>query len=114
VLPAAPPSGRFRGSASLLANGDPERRRAGLEDTAATARRVGALFRGVDLDLILKTDHRAVRADDQGGCCQPAVDETLRSQNNVEVGSGGCPGNGGPGMLEELGIGRRNRLPIPR
>ncbi len=112
---AAPggPANRLRIPPAFVADRYTERHRAGLKDAAAGAWSVGALFRGVYLDLVLKARGRSVRIDNEGGRQQRTVDEAFCSENGSDVGFRGGFGEHRPGAFEELGIGSRHGLPRP-
>ena len=83
---AAPPSGRFRDSASprgrsrrRTSAGRPERRR--RPDPGEYV----ALLRRIELHLVLEAGNRAVRVDDQRRDQQPAVDDALGAEDDREV-----------------------------
>ena len=52
---------------AFVADRDTEGKRGRLKDAATRAWCVGALFGGVDLDLVLKARDRSVLIDNQGG-----------------------------------------------
>ena len=97
-----------------MADRDAEGQRAGLKDAAARAGRVGALFRRVDLHLVLKARERTVPIDNQGGGDQGTIDHALGSEDEGDVRLRGRFGDDGPGLFEEPGSGGGTVLPRPR
>src|SRR5438270_523582 len=94
----------------LMAYGDTECQRAGLENAPSRAGRIGTLLGGVELDFVLETGDRAVPIDDQSGDQQRAIDDALRAENDREICFRGGRRNDGPRAFEEYRIGWR-RLP---
>src|SRR5207247_8808272 len=89
---------------AFVADRDTEGQGGGLKDTTARAWCIDALFRGVDLDLVLKARYQSVLIDNHGSRYQCAVNEAFRSENDGDVCFRGCSGDDGPGAFEELGI----------
>jgi len=59
------PPDRFWVAPALMADHNTEGQGTGLEDMSAGAGRVGALFRGVNLDLVLKPKQLSVAIDNE-------------------------------------------------
>ncbi len=106
--PPRGPADGLRIAKAFVANRDAERQRPGLKHAALGARRVNALFRRIELDLVLKSGDRTIRIDHERANQQSVVDQPLRSQNHGDLGFGRGCGDDGPGVLEETAIGSRH------
>ena len=95
---------------AFVADRDTERQGAGVKNSSARAWRIRALFRGVDLDFVLKPRDRSVGIDHQGGCNQCSFNKAFRSEHDGDVRLRGRAADRGPGAFEKIRIGRRHAL----
>src|SRR5687767_5795123 len=87
--------------------------RTGREYTPIGASHVDAVFRRIDLHLVLETSARAVTIDDERGRHWLAVHDALGAEDDGDVRACGGRRDGGPCRLEKRGIRGWHRFSQP-
>jgi hypothetical protein len=112
----SPPRGPANGlwiPPAFVADRDTERQGTGAKNSAASPWRICALFRGVDLNLVLKPRDRSVGIDHQGGCNQCSFNKAFRSEHDGHIRLRGRAPDRGPGAFEKIRIGGWHALAAP-
>ena len=95
---------------TFVADGDAERQRTGLEHASPRARRVRAVFGGIHLRLVLKSDDRSVPIEDDRRDPQVAVDHALGADDRDEPGLCARRCEAGPCSFEKSRIRRQHDM----
>lgn len=107
---AGGPTNGFRVTPAFVADGDAEGEGPGVEQLACGAGRIGGLFGGVELHLILEAGAGAIGIHDKGCDHKGLVDEALGAEDDRDAGVGGGRGDSRVGVFEEADIRGRNLL----